>query len=55
MEVIVHKDAGADCAFTLRDGLAESFEELNLVFIVAEYVRLVDPPDHDVVKGAGDV
>ena len=41
--------------FPLRDGLAESFEEPGFVFVVSEDVRLVDPPDHDVVQGAGDV
>lgn len=55
VNVIAHKCPGVDFAFTLRDCLAESFEEPGLVFVVSEDVRLVDPPDHDVVKGAGDV
>ena len=53
--MIVHEDPGIDRALTLRDDLAESFEEPGFVFVVSEDVRLVDPPDHDVVKGAGDV
>jgi len=55
VDVIVHEDPGIDRALTLRDDLAESFEEPGFVFVVSEDVRLVDPPDHDVVKGAGDV
>jgi len=43
VDVIVHKDPGIDCAFPLRDGLAESFEEPGFVFVVSEDVRLVDP------------
>ena len=42
-------------ALPLRDGLAESFEEPGFVFVVSEDVRLVDPPHHDMMQGAGDV
>jgi len=55
VDVIVHKDPGVDRAFPLQNGLAESFEEPGFVFVVSEDVRLVDPPDHDVMQGAGDV
>jgi hypothetical protein len=55
VDVIVHKDPSVDCAFTFRNCLAEFFEEPGLVFVVSKDVRLVDPPHHDVVQGAGDV
>ena len=55
MDVIVHKDPGEDGAFAFVDGLAKTFQETGLVLIVSEYVRFVDPPQHDMMQGSGDI
>jgi len=37
------------------DVLAEAIEELNLVLVVFEDGRSIDPADHDVMQGTGDI
>jgi hypothetical protein len=53
--MVVHEDPGVDGTFGVLDVLAQALKEPGFVLCIAEDVRLVDPPDHDVVQGAGDI
>ena len=53
--MVVHEDPCVDKAVTFVDVLAESIKELELVLIVFEDGRAIDPSDHDVVQGTGNV
>ena len=44
-----------DKAVASADVLAEAIEESDLVLVVSEDGIFVDPADHDVMQGTGDV
>ena len=55
VDVIVHEDPRVNKAAAFVDVLAESIKELELVLVVFEDGRAIDPSDHDVVQGTGNV
>ena len=55
VDMIVHEDPGVDKAVAFADVLAEAIEESDLVLVVFEDGRAIDPSDHDVMQGTGDV
>ena len=55
VNVVVHEDPCVDKAVTFADVLAESIEESTLVLVVFEDGRAIDPADHDVMQGTGNI
>ena len=55
VDVVVHEDPCVNKAVTFVDVLAEAIEESDLVLAVFEDGISVDPADHDVMQGTGDV
>ena len=55
VDVVVHKDPGVDKAVAFADVLAEAIEETDLVLVIFEDGISVDPSDHDVMQGTGDI
>jgi hypothetical protein len=55
MDVTVHNYPGVDRTFALDDVLAEPFNEQGLVLVILEDVGSINPANHYVVQGAGDV
>jgi len=53
--MVVHEDPGVDKAMAFADVLAEAIEKSDLVLVVFEDGISVDPADHDVMQGTGDV
>jgi hypothetical protein len=53
--VVVHEDPSVDKALAFNDILAEAIEETDFVLVVFENSRSVDPADHDVMQGTGDI
>ena len=54
VDVVVYEDPGVDKAMAFADVLAEAIEESDLVLVVFEDGRSIDPADHDVMQGTGD-
>jgi len=55
VDVVVYEDPAVDKAVAFDDILAEAIEELDLVLVVFEDGRSIDPSDHIVMQGTGDV
>jgi len=55
VDVIVLKHPGVDGTFPFDDVLPEPLKESDLVLVIFEDVRFINSPNHDVVKGAGDI
>lgn len=49
VDVVVHKHPCEDRASSIFDVLAQALEKPALVFVVSEYFRFVNSPDHDVM------
>ena len=55
MDMVVHEDPCVYGAFAIAHCLAEALQKSGLVLVVFKDCGLVDTPDHDVVKGTGDI
>jgi hypothetical protein len=55
MDVTVQERPGVDGAFSFDGILAEPLKEQGPVPVIPEDVGFIDPPNHDVVQGAGHV
>jgi len=55
VDTVVHEDPGVYKAVAFADVLAETIEESDLVLVVFEDGISVDPADHDVMQGTGDI
>jgi hypothetical protein len=55
MNMVVHEAPGVDGTFCGLNVLSEAFKEPGFILCVAENVRFVYSPDHDMVEGTGDI
>ena len=55
MSVCIHERPRIDRSAGLGDPLTETLQEADLVLPVLENTGLIDPSDHDMVKGAGSI